>query len=234
MQLDVAPISIVIPVGPCMRHRTHLPEMIRSIEEQTMRPGEVVFVDDGSTAMGGDALPDLRVGNVRVKLVRNRWNLGVTNSMNVGVSSSAFDLSIMACADDKLLPRCVELCWRAWERSQVELGYYYLGVRYSTGQEQNVACGVAMVTRALWKYTGGFFPECAVGAGDHIWLSAMLGSQNRGVNRAQILRVSDEVLYWYRQDSNEATSRNIWPAIEAVRDKYTETWIPPGERHATT
>lgn len=234
MPVVAAPISVVIPIGPYARHRTYLPEMIHSIQEQTVPPSEVVFVDDGSGAIGGDPLPDLVVGATRVKLVRNRWNLGVTNSMNVGVASATFDLMIMGCADDKLLPRCVELCYEAWKRMRIELGYYYLGVRYSTGAEQNVACGAAMVTRALWKYTGGFFPECAVGAGDHIWLSAMLGSANRRVNRAQILRVSDEVLYWYRQDSNEATSRNIWPAIEAVRDKYTETWIPPGERNGAT
>jgi glycosyltransferase involved in cell wall biosynthesis len=225
-----APIAIVVPVGPYERHRTHLPELVQSIENQTMPPGEVIFVDDGGgTIAGTDRLLPPTVGTVQTRLVRNRWNLGVAASMNVGIGSAVEDLMIMACADDLLLPRCVELCWAAWTREKEPLGYYYLGLRYSNGEEQNTACGAAMVTRALWKYTGGFF-NVRGGADDHVFLSALLGATQRKVSRAKILRVSDEVVYWYRQDSNEATSHNIWPAIEAIRDRYTEEWIPPGER----
>jgi hypothetical protein len=197
-----------------------------------MPPAEVVVVDDGGGTFDGTArLENVTFQTVPTRLVRNRWNLGVSNSMNVGIGSTAYDIMIMACADDLLLPKCVELCWNAWLREKELLGYYYFGLRYSNGEEQNVACGAAMVTRQLWKYTGGFF-NTRGGADDHVFLSALLGAAQRGVSKAKIIRVSDEIIYWYRQDSNEATSHNVWPAIEAIRDLYTSQWIPPGERQA--
>lgn len=221
------PISIVIPVGPHPRHRRFLPEMIASIENQTFTPESVIFIDDGGGSIPGTfPLEGAIVGTTNSKVYRNPWNLGVSASMNIGVGISPTELVIMACADDKLLPRCIEVCWDSWKKEQNPLGYYYLGVQYSDGDQQNTACGAAMVTKTLWRYTGGFPSQCSVGAADHIFLSMILGGSNREVSEAKILRVSDEVVYWYRRETNETTSKNIWPAIEAVKSVYTETWVP--------
>ncbi len=230
MQIKV-PISIVVPVGPYPRHREHLPEFVKSVEEQTAIPSEVVFIDDGGGLIAGtERLVPPAVLTTQTRLVRNRWNLGIANSFNVGVGSTNYDLVILACADDRLLPRCVELCWAAYQREREMLGYYFFGLRYrSTGQEQNCANGSCMVTRELWRYTGGFFTKTG-GADDHVFISALLGSRNRGMNKARLIQVSDEIIYEYNDASNGGTSTNVWPAIEALRDLYTETWVPPGER----
>lgn len=200
-----------------------------SIAQQTVQPREVILISDG--APGEDfylerkVLREARYLNA-IRIWNNPWRVGPAAGMNFGVSLADSSLVIMACADDRLLPACVERCWQAWERHQNPLGYYYLGVQYSDGKEQNVACGAAMVTKDLWEYTGGFPPQCAVGAADHIFLSALIAGSRDGYSKAQILRVSDEVTYWYRMHDNTETSKNIWPAVDAVRDWFTVNWRP--------
>lgn len=196
--------------------------MITSIVTQTVLPDEVVIVDDG----GGDLYSTTLAGDIPVVVARNPCNLGVVSSLNIGVAKSKNDLVLLGCADDVLLPVCIEECLKAWEKYKYDLGYYYLGVKYSTGQEQNTACGAAMITKALWKYTGGFPPQCAVGAADHIFLSALIAGSRDGYSDARIIRVSDTLTYWYRQHEGTETRRNIWPAIDAVRDWFTVNWRP--------
>lgn len=222
------PISVVIPVGPKDVHQRWLPEMLTSIAKQTLLPEEVILISDGgdlNKVPWGQLMRSEGYTGV-VRIWQNPWNVGPAASMNFGVALAQHDLVLMACADDRLLPRCVELCWEAWSRYQFPLGYYYLGVRYSNDTEQNVACGAAMVTKTLWAYTGGFPVQCSVGAADHIFLSALIAGSRDGYSEAQILRVSDEVTYWYRQHDETETSKNIWPAVEAVRDWFTVTWRP--------
>lgn len=230
MQVTSVPISIVVPVGPKAHHRQYLPEFVKSVEDQTVQPAEVIFIDDGGGLIKGtERLVPPVVGTTKTRLVRNRWNLGVANSFNVGVGSTNYDLILMACADDMLLPRCVELCWSAWLREKEELGCYFFGLRYSTGEEQNTPCGAAMVTKQLWHESGGFPPQCAVGAADHIFLHGMLIASRSKTLDVKFIRVSDDIIYYYRLDSNHATSNNIWPAIEACKVWYGNQWEKKSE-----
>ena len=199
--------------------------MAESIYSQNVLPEEVIYIEDGGRPHNTET-EYMGSGRVGMKVCINPCNLGVVASLNIGVWWAHNDLVLLGCADDRLLPNCVERCWEAWEKYQYDLGYYYLGVQYSTGEEQNVACGAAMVTKQLWHYTGGFPPQAAVGAADHIFLSALIAGSRDGYSKAKILRVSDEVTYWYRQHEGTETRRNIWPAIEAVRDWHTVNWRP--------
>lgn len=224
----MVPISVVIPVGPRPEHFQWLGEMLISIANQTLSPNEVILISDGVPRGNYPWYETLRKESYQgdFKIWNNPWCVGPSDCMNFGVGLAKNELVLMACADDKLLPKCVEHCWSAWQKYDNPLGYYYLGVQYSNGDEQNTACGAAMVTKALWDYTGGFPPHCAVGAADHIFLSALIAGSNHEYSKAQILRVNDELTYWYRQHDNTETSRNVWPAIEAVRDWFTATWRP--------
>lgn len=182
-------------------------------------PDEVIIINDGGE--------DLVVRRNGVLVYSNPCNLGVVASLNIGVARAANNLVLLGCADDRLLPNCIEQCWKAWQRYQEPLAYYYLGVEYSDGRVQNTACGAAMVTKQLWKYTGGFPAQAAVGAADHIFLSCLIAGSRDGYSKAQILRVSDELTYWYRvHDKTETSTANIWPAIDAVRDRLTAEWRP--------
>lgn len=222
------PISVVIPVGPKPHHREWLEEALISVHEQSELPDELILINDGGPPVHGytPVTAALMMQGVTVVVHDNPCNLGVTASLNTGVAIASNDLILLGCADDRFLPNCVQLCWRAWERYCYPLAYYYLGVKYSTGEEQNVACGAAMVTKALWGYTGGFPPQCAVGAADHIFLSALIAGSRDGYSAAKILQVDRELTYWYRQHEGTETRRNIWPAIDAVRDWFTVNWRP--------
>lgn len=222
------PISIVIPVGPKPHHREWLEETIRSIADQRTPPSELILVNDGGELDSSSILRENKIlrRTTEIWFYDNPCNLGVVASLNIGVAVAKNDHVLLGCADDRFLPECVEKCWGAWERWQEPLGYYYLGVRYSDGREQNCACGAAMVTKSLWRYTGGFPPQASVGAADHIFLSMLIAGDREGYSKAKIIRVSDEVLYWYRVHDKIETSKNIWPAIEAVRDRLTLEWRP--------
>ena len=52
-------------------------------------------------------------------------------------------------------------------------------VVYNDGEVQEAACNAAMVTQGLWRLTGGFPPETAVGAPDAALVSIMLANSPR-------------------------------------------------------
>lgn len=224
------PISVVVPVGPMAHHRRWLNESIQSIVDQTCVPDELIIIDDGSDE--GIYYSDVQkiLGNkkneISTLIYQNPCNLGVVASLNIGVAIAKHNLVLLSCADDKLLPNCIEKCMDAWNQEQESLAYYYLGVQYSDGREQNVACGAAMVTKDLWRYTGGFPAQCSVGAADHIFLSMLISGSNGGYSKAKIIQVSRDITYWYRVHDNIETSKNIWPAIEAVKNRFNEEWRP--------
>lgn len=215
----------MIPVGPKPHHRQWLGDVWESISSQSIFPSEVLLINDGGDSSDLDVLS--QIDNIPTRIHHSPCNLGVVASLNIGISIARNELVLLGCTDDIFLPNCVQRCGEAWDKYKNPLGYYYLGVRYSDGREQNCACGAAMVTKELWNYTGGFPPQASVGAADHIFLSMLIAGSRDGYSKAEIIRVSDELTYWYRvHDKTETSTTNIWPAIEAVRDRLTSEWRP--------
>lgn len=221
--MPTLPITVVIPVGPKPHHREHLKEMFSSIAEQSRCPNEVIVVNDGGGRIGSFLDGD---HPFRVEEYIMPWNVGMVAAWNCGVGLARNELVLLVGADDVLYGECVQECYNAWEREHEPLGYYYLGVKYSDGREQNTACNAAMVTKALWHHTGGFPAQSAVGAPDHIFLSMLLCASRDGRTSAKIIRVCDDMLYWYRVGERTETTNNIWPAIEAVKDYVHVNWRP--------
>lgn len=218
------PITVVIPVGPLPHHREFLLEMITSINEQKVAPNEVIVINDGGPPIGSYLDTDWPMFRIREYI--QPWNLGMVAAWNCGVGLASNELVLLVGADDRLYGDCVDECYKAWLREQEPLGYYYLGVQYSDGREQNTACNAAMVTKALWRHTGGFPAQSAVGAPDHIFLSMLLCASKDGRTTAKILRVCDDMIYWYRVGEHTETTKNIWPAITAVMDYLHVNWQP--------
>lgn len=225
--MPTAPITVIIPVGPKPHHREYLSEMLASISVQSLAPDEVILVNDG-----GEPILTWWQGitpvseKTTIREYHQPWNVGMVACWNCGVGLARNELVLLVGADDTLYGDCVEECYKAFQREQEVLGYYYLGVKYSDGREQNTACNAAMVTKTLWKHTGGFPPQSAVGAPDHIFLSMLLCASRDGRTQAKIIRVCDDMLYWYRVGEHSETTRNIWPAIEAVKDWVHVNWQP--------
>jgi Glycosyltransferases involved in cell wall biogenesis len=218
-------ISVVMPIGPSRRAGDYFEEALRSLMVQTLQPASLVIVDDMSYGR------ESRLGSVpfHVDVITNRWRLGIPNSFNVGVASARTECVLMMGADDTLEPTCLEECWQAYEESTHKSNtYFWLGVRYSDGREdQYLPCNAAMVTKSLWINTGGFPIESASGACDAAFINIILTHPHLfGFHCVNPMRP----LYNYRVHDLTDTSlrdRRWQPIILETRSLVSELWTPP-------
>lgn len=213
------PISVCIPVGPYEGNRKWLQEAINSALNQTQPIEHLVIIDD----MAG--IKDYEVPMAGCTLWHSPWRLGVASAFNIGVALAPTNYTFMLGSDDTLAETCIANCSFAIERARnPELSYFYVGVRYSDGREdQFLPCHAAMVSKTLWRHTGGFSPEMGSGASDAAFISIMLGNPDAGelicVNRSN-------PLYNYRvhDDTDTAKKANWQGVILATRDILTREW----------
>lgn len=224
--MRIVPITVAIPVGPLPHHRRWLQAALESIAAQTVKPDEILLVEDGPAHQDAAHIPPgYRIApQVRVESIP--WRSGVAHAFNVGVIGSANKLVLMMGSDDELLPGCIAACWAAWERERDPYGYYYLGVKYHDGQQQNTPCNAAMVHKDLWHSTGGYPPEAGVGACDTWLISLLMSRPDIG---ALIAVDPQSVHYRYRDhpDTATATSRPYWGLITQARDYWVQSWEKP-------
>lgn len=218
-------ISVVIPVGPSEANRRWLGECLATVGAQTCPAAEVLLIDD----MAGLLHPASGAWKQQVKIWETPWLSGVAHSFNFGVALAACELVVMLGSDDLLEPWALADCARQWERDRDPLGYYSLDVRYmDTGETQSIACNAAMVTKALWRHTGGFPVQSAVGAPDAALLSIMMAAKGRAGNIRRVR--SDQPPYLYRRHPDTNTQLDyarFEKVILAVRDTVTRDWQPP-------
>ena len=89
-------VSVVIP---CFNQGRFLRDALDSVFAQTLAPGEVVVVDDGST----DLTASVAKAYTGVKYVR-QGNRGLAHARNRGLRETSGELVVMLDADDRLLP----------------------------------------------------------------------------------------------------------------------------------
>ncbi len=222
-------LAVVVPVGPFPANQRWLIPCLESIAAQTLKPAEVILVDDmaGLDEMG--CIVTLQEAGIPVVCWRSPWRLGVAHAFNVGVSLAGTERALMLGSDDLLGPEALAACDAAWKKRPVPLGYYWLDVEYlDTGEQQSVPCNAAMVTKALWRHTGGFPVESAVGAPDAALLSIMMGAKGKA---GEIIRVpAARPQYFYRRHTETDTAsqqRNFGGVILPIRDALTRTWKSP-------
>lgn len=218
-------ITVAIPVGPYPSNQRWLGECLDSVEAQTERPDEILLIDDMA---GLDTRKPLLIDgkfHSGINIWRAQWRLGVGTAFNMGVAVARNDCVFMLGSDDRMLPTCLAECRKAYEREKEADGYYYVGVRYLDDREdQNVPCNEAMVTKGLWRETGGFWPESSVGACDAALISTMMIHMPD-----KIIRVGENPLVEYRPHADTDTAgRGAWQGpILAVRDLLTTQWKKP-------
>lgn len=196
------PISIILPVGPLARNVERLGECIDSLLSQTQAPEQILVIDSGHPFRDPlSGLPE------QCEILRLPWAVGIVSSYNIGIASARNNLCFMMGSDDTLMPGCMEQCFRAWESQNHQVGWYYVGVQYSDGREQNCACMAAMVSQELWARLKGFELGSDYGFNslnmptrscEIVALSKMLIDPNIGGQ----FRVSDDLLYWVRMRAN--------------------------------
>lgn len=214
-------ITVVIPVGPYPANVRWLDEAIGSVADQLGYGDEILLVDDYAR---------LKKYNSH-RIIRNPWRLGLVASFNIGIMSAINERVIMMGSDDKLLPGALQCCKATWDKYNNFKAYYYMKVQYDNGELQDLPCHAAMVTKSLWKHTGGFAPEMAIGAVDSMFISILLGA--KGAAGKLIPVESPGPLYWVRRhvDQDTAGRGDFQGPIFTVRDSLTRNWVPPQWTH---
>ncbi|HET9198118.1 MAG TPA: glycosyltransferase, partial [Solirubrobacterales bacterium] len=99
-----APAPLVSVVVPCYGQAAYLEEAIESVLAQTYAQVEIVVVDDGSP----DNAARLAARFPWVRVVRQP-NAGLAAARNTGIRESEGELLVFLDADDRLLPRALEV-----------------------------------------------------------------------------------------------------------------------------
>ena len=86
----------------------YLREGIESILAQTFADFEFLIVDDGSTDGTWQVLTEYAARDSRIRLIRNSQNLGLTRSLNKGLSAAQGEYIARQDADDVSLPHRLE------------------------------------------------------------------------------------------------------------------------------
>lgn len=230
-------ITVVLPVGPFKDDAKYLKECLVSIREQTLKPEQVIVVSDCSGVLLAHEInpvlnPDHDPYNsVDVPIpntsIWNHWRLGCAASWNQGVGASSTECCFLMGADDTLEPNALEECWKAYLAHRDPLGYYYLPVRYDSGEMQDLPCNAAMVTKTLWHHIGGFPPEAGVGAPDALLISIIMGQKGRAGNLYRVGGAGH--LYNVRSHPGQDTRRQgkYHTPMMQIRDIATATWNHP-------
>lgn len=85
-------------------HARYVSRALRCVLEQSVRPTEVIVIDDGSTDDSRQVLGEIAQRDPIVRLFLNPRNRGVTYSFNRGVSLARGEYVCGAAADDRVLP----------------------------------------------------------------------------------------------------------------------------------
>src|SRR6266536_1912903 len=92
-------ISVVMAV---YNGEKHLQKAIDSVLNQTLRDFEFIIIDDGSQDASADIIKTYR--DARIKYFRNQNNLGLTCSLNIGLTHVSAEYIARMDADDISLP----------------------------------------------------------------------------------------------------------------------------------
>ena len=98
-------VSVIIPA---YNANGFLSDAINSILNQTYKNLEIIIVDDGSTDETPKILKIFAKKDQRIKIIRNKRNLNIANSLNIGIKSAKGNYIARMDADDISLPHRIK------------------------------------------------------------------------------------------------------------------------------
>jgi glycosyltransferase involved in cell wall biosynthesis len=110
--MSVADLSVVMANR---NHARHLPRALDAVLSQSVRPREVVVLDDDSTDDSVRVLEGYASRFACVRVVRNERHLGVPATYNRGFALATGKYVLPGAADDYILPGLVEKAMREFE-----------------------------------------------------------------------------------------------------------------------
>jgi len=97
-------ISVIIPVH--QDNLDYFKETIESVINQTIKPIEIIIIDDGSEPPLGFLLSDTK--KIPIKVIRNEKNMGISYSWNRGLKEAKGDVICLLGSDDLWMPEKLE------------------------------------------------------------------------------------------------------------------------------
>jgi glycosyltransferase involved in cell wall biosynthesis len=110
-------ISVVIPM---FNSEKYIASAIESVQVQTVRPKEIIVVNDGSTDNSQSIVETLMLSDSTISLITCQ-NSGLSVARNMGIDVSTSDYVIFLDSDDLLEPRCVEFCTDAIAKTGADI-----------------------------------------------------------------------------------------------------------------
>lgn len=225
--MTTVPLTVVLPVGPAAHHCRYLAECLESIHSQSVQPAELLIIDDMHDLTRHDPNLVLTLHWADRHIWRAPWRLGNPTAVNMGVALASNETCLIMAGDDELLPGAIEAAWRRYERCERRDALYWFGVQYSDGRpDQQMPWGGALVTKGLWRATGGYDPHMNFGDGDAALCSVLMVH----FPREALMPVDPgRPLYRYRvHDQSNSATREAWNAIMgAARELVTKQWTAP-------
>ena len=101
----VADLSVVMPT---YKHAQYLPRALDALLSQSVRPREVIVVNDASPDETAEILDRYAGNDPAVKAIHNDSNRGVTACIGIGLAQASGKYLFCAASDDYVLPGFVE------------------------------------------------------------------------------------------------------------------------------
>lgn len=133
-------------------HARFLPRALDAILAQSLRPRELLVIDDASTDDSHSVLEGYAKRDAAVRLVRNETNRGVVPTYNRGIGLAHTEYVVLAAADDYLLPGFIEKCHAQLQRHP-EAGLCFTFDSYTVGDG-----GALEVNPSGWCESPEYFP----------------------------------------------------------------------------
>ena len=97
MSPEMPAVSVIIP---SFNRRKELSHALRSALRQTVRPKEIIVIDDGSSDGTAEFVKRLSESNREINLIVNEENLGSGASRNVGIEEASGEFISFLDSDD--------------------------------------------------------------------------------------------------------------------------------------
>jgi hypothetical protein len=180
-------------VIPCFNYGRYLAAAVESVIAQTLRPDEIIIVDDGSTDDSRDVAQRLIAAHaeISIRLISTPHGGSAGASRNVGVEATGAEYVLCLDADDRLEARFLQTCVAALDLHPLAaiaygdiLGFDDDGAvqqlrEWDTRQELtvNLVGSASLFRRVAWEQVGGYDTEIGhadwdfwIGCIAHGWL----------------------------------------------------------------
>lgn len=218
--------SIVIPV---YNVAPHLRDCLDSVRVQTFTNWEAICVDDGSTDGSGEILDEYASKDSRSRVIHQK-NAGVSASRNKGLDEAQGEWVVFLDGDDVLAPASLECITRLGDGDVNLIRFEYLSFTNEDNLkfQANDSAGFKDVdiSRAidmsdlfvfLWQHAfrrsilDGLRFKAFQRGEDRVYIDDVL------LHRVNSVRVTDAVLYGYRQ--REGSAMNSQPSMQVLLDE---------------